>query len=136
MKIYDEENLPFDDGDEDMSGYTVVDDNSIFKLFVPEPEEETIASPIPQNEQTVILSDPSVAKLHDGDELTLRFCGEDCGVFFGDKKVGGLRPAYVKKLKAERGGQNARVFYKAAVPPMARIVFGEGAPVPAEEPQA
>jgi len=57
-------------------------------------------------------------------------------VFFGDKKVGGLRPAYVKKLKAERGGQNARVFYKAAVPPMARIVFGEGAPVPAEEPQA
>ena len=52
-------------------------------------------------------------------------------MYAGNKKAGYLKAAYVKKLKAERGGQNALAYFKLTVPPMARIVFGEGEPIPA-----
>ena len=133
-RIYDEENAQ-DEMDDDMAGYDVVEDNSIFKTFIPEAEPETIATPIPENEQTVILADPKTARLHDGDELTLLFVGDDCTVQSAGKSVGTLKQAYVKKLKAERGGQSARVYYKLTTPPMVRIVFGDGAPIPKVETQ-
>lgn len=136
MKIYDEENFPYDDAEDDMSGYTVIDDHSIYKLLVSEDEPETIATPIPENEQTVILSEPSTARLHDGDELELQFAAENgCNVCLHGKKVGSLKPAYIKKLKTERGGQNVRVYYKSDVPPMIKLVFGAGAPVPVPDPE-
>ena len=123
MRIYDEENLYDDILDDDMSGYTVVDDNSIFKLLAPEPDPETIASPIPENEQTVILCEPSVSCVADGQEL-------GCDVFASGKRIGCFKSAYVKKLKNERGGQLASAFYKNSVPPMIKLVFGSGASVP------
>lgn len=132
-RIYDEENMSQDEMEDDMAGYAVVDDNSIFKMFIPEAEPETIATPIPENEQTVILADAQTARLHDGDELTLLFVDDDCTVQAAGKKVGSLKQAYVKKLKAERGGQSARVYYKQTTPPMVRIVFGDGAPIPKTE---
>lgn len=125
MKIYDEENMPYDDNDDDMAGYTLVDDNSIFRIFTPEVEPETIASPIPQNESTVILDSPSVAGLADGQKLSLQFGENSCTVKSGTRKIGGLKPAYLAKLKSERGGQKATVFYKKTTPPMVRLVFGE-----------
>ena len=131
MRIYDEENLYDDILDDDMSGYTVVDDNSIFKLLAPEPDPETIASPIPENEQTVILCEPSVSRGADGQELELRFSDSDgCDVFASGKRIGCFKSAYVKKLKNERGGQLASAFYKNSVPPMIKLVFGSGASVP------
>ena len=130
MKIYDEENMTYDDEVDEMAGYTMVEDHSIFRIKVTEPEPETIASPIPQNEQTVILAEPNVATLKDGQELTLTFA-DACTVLHGKKKVGSLKDAYVQKLRAERGGQKAKVYYKQTVPPMVRIVFGEGASIPA-----
>lgn len=133
MRIYDEENLQFDDGDDDFAGYTLVDENSIFKMYSPEKDEETIASPIPENEQTVILAEAQTASLKDGALLTLQFDGESCDVFWEKKKVGSLKPAYIKKLKVERGGQCARVTFKKDVPPMVRLTFGEGALIPTPE---
>ena len=132
MRIYDEENVAYDDSDDEMQGFEMIDSHSIFAGVAREKEElETIASPIPQNEQTVILAEPNVARLKDGDELTLEFSGEDCcDVKNGAKKVGSLKPAYVHKLKTERGSQLAKVYYKAAVPAMIRIVFGEGNEIP------
>ena len=130
MRIYDEEN-PLTDGDDDeMSGYTVIEENSIYKLFRTEEPGETVATPIPDNEQTVIICEPSVSRISDGDELSLVFDGDNCAIKNGAKKVGSLKPAYVKKLKTERGGALFRVFYKLTTPPMVRIVFGEGAQVP------
>ena len=127
MQIYDEENIMFDEEDDDMAGYTLEDTHSIFTKIVAPEEEETVASPIPQNEQTVILCDPSVARLHEGDVLSLLFKDEDgCDVMYKEKKIGGLKPAYVVKLKAEHGGDKATVYFKLPTPPMIRIVFGEG----------
>ncbi|MDE6397920.1 MAG: hypothetical protein K2L51_01215 [Clostridiales bacterium] len=130
MKIYDEENTAFDDDLDEMAGYTVNDEHSIFKKFAPEPETQTVATPLPQNEQTVIMVEPNVARLRDGQELALAFTEEGCNVLCADKKVGGLKAAYASKLRAERGGQCARVYYKQTVPPMVRIVFGEGEKIP------
>lgn len=130
MRIYDEENTAFDDDLDDMAGYTVNDEHSIFRKFVPEPEPETVATPIPQNEQTVILAEPNVSRLRDGQELALAFTEAGCNVLNADKKVGALKAAYVAKLRAERGGQCARVYYKQTAPPMVRIVFGEGEKIP------
>ena len=131
MKIYDEENLPYDGDEEEFDGYTLVEDHSIFNLTAAAHEEntESWATPIPENEQTVLLFEPSVAGVKDGAALTLNFCGDTCTVS-AKKKIGILKEAFVKKLKAERGGQNARAFYKAATPPMVRLVFGEGDPIP------
>ena len=125
MKIYDEENMPYDDGDDDMAGYTFVEDNSIFKLITPEVEPETIASPIPENESTVILDSPSVAGIADGAQLSLEFSENGCTVKSGARKIGALKPAYLAKLKQERAGQKATVFYKKTTPPMVRLVFGD-----------
>lgn len=134
MRIYDEENLDFDDDefDGEMAGYSLDEENSIFGQLAPEKDGETLATPIPQNEQTVLLCEPKVAGLKDGSPLNLRFTRNDgCEVYAGNKKAGELKAAYVKKLKAERGGQNALAYFKLTVPPMARIVFGEGDPIPA-----
>ena len=55
MRIYDEENLDFDDDefDGEMAGYSLDEENSIFGQLAPEKDGETLATPIPQNEQTV-----------------------------------------------------------------------------------
>lgn len=128
-RIYDEENVPYEDEEDDMTGYTLNEENSIFKKFIPEPEPETIASPIPQNEQTVILADPHTAGLKDGQELSIVF-DETCRILDGTRTVGTLKAAYAAKLCAARGGQKTRVYYKAATPPMVRLVFGDGTLIP------
>lgn len=134
MKIYDEENLPYDTEEEEFDGYTLVEDHSIFNVHeaAREVSDESYATPLPENEQTVILFEPSVAGIKDGASLSLTFSGDTC-VVTAKKKIGILKEAFVKKLKAERGGQGVRAFYKAATPPMVRLVFGEGAPVPKAE---
>lgn len=134
MKIYDEENMPYDEDEEDFAGYTMVDDNSIFKVYAENAEEETIATPIPENESTVIICNPQVAGVPDGKELTVEF-GDECRIYFGNKCIGTLKEAFVRKLKAERGGQNAKVYYKKEAPPMVRLVFGEGDPIPMPAPE-
>ena len=52
MRIYDEENLDFDDDefDGEMAGYSLDEENSIFGQLAPEKDGETLATPIPQNE--------------------------------------------------------------------------------------
>lgn len=128
----DDNDLPEDEDGENLAGYTVIDDHSIFGKYVSEKEEdeETIATPIPVNESTVILSEPQVAGLTDGKELKLKFEFEYCYVMSGNKKVGSLKPAFVAKLRNERGRQLVRAYYKADVPPMVRLVFGDGAEIP------
>lgn len=134
MKIYDEENLPYDSEEEEFDGYTLVEEHSIFNVHEAAREEndESYASAIPENEQTVILFEPSVAGVKDGASLTLTFSGDTC-VVTAKKKIGVFKEAFVKKLKAERGGVGVRAFYKAATPPMVRLVFGEGALIPKAE---
>lgn len=125
-RLYDEENYTMDEDDDEFSGYSIDDEVSIYKTIAAatEPEQETEATPIPQNEQTVILFEAQTAGLSDGKELKLHFSGNECTVYFGSKKVGILKSAYVIKLKAERGGQKVKAYYKADVPPMVRLVFG------------
>lgn len=137
MKIYDEENLSYDgDEEEEFNGFTLNEEHSIFNVAKAAREENTPvwASPIPENEQTVILFEPSVAGIKDGAEVTLAFSGDACAVM-AKKKIGILKEAFVKKLKAERGGTGVRAYYKAATPPMVRLVFGEGEPVPKATPE-
>lgn len=131
MKIYDEENMPYDGEEEEFDGYTLIDDHSIFNVqevvqeAVREEVPEEWMTPLPENEQTVLLCAPSVAGVKDGAALTLAFKGDGC-VVSAKKKIGTFKEAFVKKLKAERGGQSVRAFYKAATPPMVRLMFGEG----------
>ena len=130
MRMYDE-NYSLDDGDDEFAGYTVVDENSIYKKFAAEEEEqETIATPIPQNEQTVLLNEPHTGGLKDGVPLEMKFTEDNCILSFNGKQIGVFRPAYIKKLKIEREGQKISAFYKAVEPPMVLIVFGEGTVIP------
>lgn len=126
MKRLSDDDTPIDedDGDE-FAGFTVDEGRSIFYSRVAPEDEETIATPIPQNEQTVILCDPKVAGVKDGDELDLKFDGDNCTVYFNSRAIGTLKPAYIRKLRAERGGQKARVYFKKTTPPMVRITFGD-----------
>lgn len=140
MKRLSDDDTPLDedDGDE-FAGYSVEEGHSIFYSHVAAEEEETIATPIPQNEQTVILCDPKVAGVKDGDELNLKFDGDNCTVYFGARAVGTLKPAYIRKLKAERGGQKANVYFKKTTPPMVRLTFGDDGAIdiePAERVEA
>ena len=54
------------------------------------------ATPIPDNEQTVIICEPSVSRISDGDELSLVFDGDNCAIKNGVKKVGSLKRAILQ----------------------------------------
>ncbi len=129
-RVYDEENMPYEDAEEEFDGYTVVDDHSIFNVgVIAAVEPKGWASPLPENETTVILFEPNVRGVKDGDKLKLQFDGENCSVH-KTAKIGILKPAFVKKLIADRGGTPYEAFYKASTPPMVRLVFGTGDPLP------
>ena len=137
MKIYDEENPNLDgEEEEEFSGYTMIEEHSIFNVAkaAREENEPGWASPIPQNEQTVILFEASVAGVKDGAPVTLSFCGNACTVT-AKKKIGVFKEAFVKKLRTERGGTGVRAYFKADTPPMVRLVFGEGEVIPPAEPE-
>lgn len=125
--IYDEENDAMDEEEDEFAGYDIDDRVSIFKTIseVIENEQETEATPLPKNEQTVILFEAQTAGMTDGKEVTLEFDGDDCAVKCGGKKIGVFKSAFVVKLKAERSGQKVKAYYKAEVPPMVRLVFGD-----------
>lgn len=131
-KIYDEENQnPYDDDDKEFDGFEMDDSVSVFRTYIREAiESVTEATPIPEGEQTVILADPSVAGIADGAQVTPIFSGETCDMYSGARKIGSLKAAFVRKLYVERGGQLATVYFKKDTPPMVRIVFGEGTPIP------
>ncbi len=136
MKIFDEENRELEEENE-FDGYSFDDAHSVFnvRLAATADEGEEYRTPLPENEQTVILFEPDVAGIKDGQEVTLLFDGNACTLFAG-KKIGVFKEAFVKKLRLERGGQGCRAFYKADVPPMVRLLFGEGTPVPpSDEPE-
>lgn len=124
MNIYDEENYEYADDDDDMAGYSLINEHSIFKTPLTEPDPETIASPIPENEQTVLLCDPKTTLVPDGAALTFTFGENDtCAVLYSGKQIGTLKPAFVQKFKAERAAAPYTVFFKKTVPPMIRIVY-------------
>lgn len=131
-RIYDEENQnPYEDDDREFDGFEMDDSVSVFRTYVQQMiEEETEATPIPVNELTVLLAEADAAGVADGKELTLSFVGEGCDVSAGKRKIGSLKPAFVRKLRTERAGQGAKAYFKRDTPPMVRIVFGEGDPVP------
>jgi hypothetical protein len=141
--IFDDENErdDGDDGDE-YEGFAVTDDTGAEmdverkktkreKAAVWDDGETVEASPIPKNEQTVLLDKPSVADLADGTALTLCIDGETAAVYFKKEKAGELKPAFVKKLLEERAGFFARcVLVSASAPVMVKLFFstepGEG----------
>ena len=128
-RIYDEENdAPYEEDDDfGLAGYDIDDQVSIFKTISDAIEREQMpeATPIPENEQTVILFEAQTAGLADGKEVSLKFDGDNCAVTCGNRKIGVFKPAYVVKLKAERGGQKVKAYFKADTPPMVRLVFGD-----------
>lgn len=131
--MFDEENRESEDENE-FEGYSFDDEHSVFnvKLAAAAEDDAQYRTPLPENEQTVILFEPNVAGIKDGAEVTLGFDGNTCTVFAG-KKIGVFKEAFVKKLRTERGGQGCRAFFKADVPPMIRLMFGEGTPLPPDE---
>ena len=128
-RIYDEENDEFDDEEDDFgrAGYDIDEQESVFRIISNAIANEQMpeATPIPQNEQTVILFEAQTAGVTDGKEVTLEFSGDNCSVKCGNRKIGVLKSAYVVKLKAERGGQKVKAYFKQDTPPMVRLVFGE-----------
>ena len=126
-RLYDEENDAMDEDDDEFAGYDIDDQVSIFKTIsqAAEPEQETEATPIPENEQTVILFDAQTAGIPDGKEVSLQFDGDNCSVKCGGRKIGVFKPAYVIKLKAERSGQKVKAYFKQDIPPMVKLIFGE-----------
>ena len=128
-RIYDEENDDFDEEDDDFgrAGYDIDEQESVFKIISAAIEREQMpdATPIPQNEQTVILFEPQTAGVADGKEVSLKFDGDNCAVMSGNRKIGVFKSAYVTKLKAERSGQKVKAYFKQDVPPMIKLIFGD-----------
>ena len=128
-RIYDEENDMLDDDEDDFgrAGYDIDEQESVYNIISKAiaNEEMPEATPIPENEQTVILFEAQTAGLIDGKELTLEFDGNNCTVKCGNRSVGVFKSAYVIKLKAERSGQKVKAYFKADTPPMVRLIFGE-----------
>lgn len=125
MIRFGSDDMSADEDEDEFDGFSIDNTHSVFYSHVKQQleEEETIATPIPQNEQTVILCDPNAAGVKDGELLALKFDGDNCAVYSGARKIGTLKSAYVQKLKTERGGQKANVYFKKTTPPMVRIVF-------------
>ena len=128
-RIYDEENDEFDEEDDDFgrAGYDIDEQESVFKILSDAIANEQMpeATPIPENEQTVILFEAQTAGLADGKEVSLKFDGDNCAVTCGNRKIGVFKSAYVVKLKAERSGQKVKAYFKQDTPPMVRLVFGD-----------
>ncbi|MCL2798086.1 MAG: hypothetical protein FWD58_08560 [Firmicutes bacterium] len=139
-KHYNDENNPYNDADEDdedeFAGYAITDedgrevereDKKKKKSYDDTPEEPVEASPIPKDEQTVMIDNARVASLGKGDALTLKITGaESAEVHGGSEKAGDLKPAYVKKLLETREGWYARCFlHSASFPVMVKIKFFE-----------
>ena len=136
-KDYDENNRPDDDdSDEDeFAGYSITDDEGQEveregkkkkKISYDDASDEPVeASPIPENEQTVLIDNAHIFGLSEGDMLSLHITGEEsASVFLGAEKVGDLKSAFVKKLLVDRRGWHVRCFFhSAAVPVMVRLVY-------------
>ncbi len=122
----------YEDEDEDeFGGYSIVDASGadiseikkIYKKAVEE-DEPTIATPIPENEQTVIIENVSFILPKTGRQLSLKLSAAQGEVWDKKIKVGELKAAFVKKLYETRAGQFARVFMHSDVAPvMVRLVF-------------
>ena len=138
-KRYDDELNPYgdeeDDGDE-FAGYAITDDtgrevereDKRKKRSYDEPADEPVeASPIPKDEQTVMVDNARVSGMGEGDALTLIITGEESAELHAEsEKVGSLKPAYVKKLLETRSGWYAQCFiFSASAPVMVKIKFFE-----------
>ncbi len=135
--IYDDENDLYNDGDDgdEYEGFSVTDATGA-EMDVSRPEKkkrkkeswddgETVeASPIPENEQTVMIDEPNVAELSPGAPLTLVVSGETVSVFSGETKAGSLKPAFVKKLSETRKGLHAEcTLFSVSAPVMVKLKF-------------
>ena len=144
MRNHYNENNPVEDADEEededeFSGYAITDDSGrevergkkkkkkSYDDQDDSKDEPVEASPIPENEQTVMIDNARVSRLNEGDALTLKITGEQSGEVHGESgKVGDLKPAYVRKLSENRKGWYAQCFlYSASAPAMVKIKFSE-----------
>lgn len=133
--LFDEEpikeNIMVDDSDDDeFEGFTIIDENEAYRrklmaAAAEEAEPETIATPVPENEQTVLVDNAKFALLQKGQPLSLVLSGDSGSVYNGETKAADLKPAYVKKLTAERGGQYVYVTLHEKNPPMVRLQFSQ-----------
>ena len=137
---YDENNADNTDHDEDedeFSGYAITDDTGTEilremkkkKKNVYEDDEVVEASVIPENEQTVMIDNPKLSGIKVGDMLTLVIKNEEAAFVYNEKKkVGELKPAFVKKLFESRKDWHAQCFlYSDSFPIMVKIKFSERA---------
>lgn len=131
MAAFDEEyENAYDGADEsggELSGYTVFDENEEYLKKVlkeTEAEEETIASPIPENEQKVIVDDAFFFGVQLNDMLTPDF-NEGVIYKFCEKseRLAKFKPAFLAKLKTERAGQWVKVTYYCESPSMVKLEF-------------
>jgi len=127
--IYDENNHELDDdaqGENEFDGYSVmhVDDDGNEtdvtggddlgnkpKSKNDAQEEVPEASTIPENEQTVMIDNASIAKVAVGTLLELKIKNANSmSVYDGTKKVGDLKAAFSQKLLETRKGQHVECF--------------------------
>ena len=138
MKRHYDENNPFDADEEDedeYAGYVITDESGREveredkkkkkKSYDDGKDEPVEASPIPKDEQTVMIDNASVAGLSEGDALALKITGgESASVYAGKEKAGDLKPAFVKKLLESRKEWYAQCFlFSASAPVMVKIKF-------------
>jgi len=77
----------------------------------PEEDETPEASVIPDNEQTVLIDNPSVSGLSIGAPLEIKIKKlTSISVYNGIKKVGDFKPAFCEKLLTTRKNQYAECF--------------------------
>lgn len=121
MAVFDEE--PDEMEDDELSGFQVVDREKLFAAVIIDKEEETIASPIPENEQKALVFDADFDALKEDMPLALGCDGDGAYLTHDNKKVCALKAAFAAKLKETRGGQYARITVCSLEPPMIRLQY-------------
>lgn len=127
MSVFDEESVVMDNEEDEYNGFEIYDANDVYRRKIMlealrAADEETIASPIPENEQKVIVDNAHFFGLSEGARLKIVLSGGGI-VEHNGKKIADLKPAFVARLIEKRGGSFARVTLYSFDPPMIKMEF-------------
>jgi hypothetical protein len=131
-----DDDLETEEDADEYEGYSLVDENgdeingrkSKKKKKESYDDGETVeASPIPLNEQLVIVDNPNISGLDTGARLTLRITDDKTGgVYHGEIKAGDFKSAFIDRLLWNREGSYCEcILHSAAAPVMVKLIFYE-----------
>lgn len=114
----------------EFSGFSIVDESGLdineIKKIVKDAEEDepAIATPIPENEQIVIVDNAGLLIPDAGEKLDIKISKVAGSVFYKKMKVGDFKPAFLARLYETREGSFVKAFlHSNEAPVMVKLIF-------------